>query len=241
MNRRRSSIESSYKSSASGTSTGIPLFSHIFAAVDGFPQSLVDPIVHIAHIGHQFRLFCAFEQPHFLQHLQEVSRAEFARVELPKKYEESVKFLHKERRNILWETASYHVQYGPPHSSQLLPSNLVLSFLNELLLVRRSFLVVELLPEREHLQTHDFIVVKLSLLNQISSRVEAEQDQSCYKQDEHRQSDEAVPCSGLDLLDQLALQLVLVLEGSLGLNLLTHIRILSRLNHGNTKYRLLPY
>jgi hypothetical protein len=45
-------IESSYKSLATGTSAGIPFFSHIFATVDGFSQSFIDPIVHIAEISH---------------------------------------------------------------------------------------------------------------------------------------------------------------------------------------------
>lgn len=183
--------------------------------MDRLAQSFVDDVVHLAQVDHKFFLFGALEGPHFLEHGQEVGRAELARVKLAEKHEEGVPLLDQGRSELLWEAASHHVQNGPAHVPQFLPRNVVLALIYQFHLVLADLLLPELLPKGQHLGRQQLIPIEEPVFNNISSGIIPIEQKTGSHEDEDGHRYEAIPGPCLDLADDLIFDLVLVFEGGL--------------------------
>lgn len=80
-------------------------------------------------------------------------RTQFTRIKLTEQNEKSVPLLTQLRSYSIRKATCHHVQQSPPHSTQLLPSDLMLPLLNQLCRVFVHLIHRLLFPEGSHLRT----------------------------------------------------------------------------------------
>lgn len=183
--------------------------------MDGLTQSLIDDVVHLAQVNHQFFLLGALEGPNFFEHSEEVGRAKFARVKLAKEHEEGVPFLDQSRSQLFWETTGHHVQDSPAHAPQFLSCNVMLPFIDQFFFIFVDFLLPEFLPEGQHVSRQQLIFVEESVFNNILSGIVPIKQKTSNHEDKNSHRYEPVSRSGLDLADHLIFDLILLFEGGL--------------------------
>lgn len=131
-------------------------------------EPLVDPVVYHAQVLHQLLLAVAPEQPLLLQQSHEMVGAHLARVHLPKQDQESVELLSQIVIEGFGEGSCYHVKQAPALMPQLLPRNLVLALIDDVVgrvgLLLLHFLLAHL-PEIDELQRPYVFQVKPTILD----------------------------------------------------------------------------